>query len=96
MLSPIYESFYGNGESCVEASCLSFLNKAESEGISRANYVLQRNKPFNPAGRYETADTAKEVDAAVLLKLQQYKEPFTFLTCDDTERVNKIMSDLGV
>lgn len=91
LLSPIYEEFY-SGSSVVQSAALELISRAEQDGISRYNFFLKRNKPFKQEGRYETEETAKQVDQFVLKKMDNYNQPLIQLNSDDANVVQDIFN----
>lgn len=90
LLSPIYESFYA-GKTIVREAALGFLEKAKANGVDHYNFILERHKPFDTRGRYETEEQARQVDQHVLLCLSGWGIPFTPVAADDRERVPEII-----
>lgn len=98
LLSPIYEKYYSSdGESIVESSVLAHIEKAEGNGVRHVNYLIPRTKPFNPKGRFETEETAKEIDQLVEQYLLELDIPFLQLTSvESDDKIQEILRDLGV
>lgn len=90
LLAPIYEKFY-SGESVVEPAVLSFLAKAKKHGVEHINFLLKRQKAFDPRGRYETEETARQVDDAVLQQLKAWGILFYEVDAPDDRRVEFIL-----
>ena len=90
LLAPIYEVFYHN-DSIMEEAAIKFLKRAESEGVKHLNIVLERNKPYDTRGRYQTEEEATKVDEMTLDFLSKYSMPHFKVSGPDTERVDKIM-----
>jgi nicotinamide riboside kinase len=95
LLSPIYEKYY-NGESMIEEAAVKFLNKAKSNGVVHENFVLERNKQFNPQGRYETEEQAKEVDQVVRNFLKEKDISYELVDCSDEQRVPQMLRYLQI
>ena len=91
LLSPVYEKFYNNGFSMIEEAALKFLEKADKNGIQHINFLLERKKKFNPEGRYETEEQAKEVDKKVSEFLADHGIPRVEVSCTDAERLDFMM-----
>lgn len=93
LLSGFYEGYHLKREIVLPA-VLNFLDYAKENGVIHKNYFLSRNKPFDPRGRYETAEEAKNVD--VLLKdfLAKHQIDYKFLDVDDELRSLEIIKDL--
>ena len=98
LLSPIYEKYYSSdGESIVEPSVLAHIEKAGDNGVRHINYLIPRTKPFNPKGRFETEETAKEIDRLVEKYLLELDIPFIQLTSvESDDKIQEILKDLGV
>lgn len=95
LLCPIYETYY-NKESIVLPSVLSFLNKAKEHGIIYNSFCFSRNKKFDPKGRYETEEQAKEVDCLISKSLSIWGINYTEINVTDEERVIEILKHLGL
>ena len=91
LLSPVYEKFYNNGFSMIEDAALKFLQKAHNNNVEHINFLLERKKKFNPEGRYETEEQAKEVDRQVKLFLDDNNIKYENIDCSDDERISLIM-----
>jgi len=95
ILSPVYEKFYNNGQSMIEEAAIKFLEKAENNGIKHVNFLLERQKPFNPEGRYETEEQAKQVD----LKVGEFMADNGFIyqrvSCPDEDRIRFMLDYLN-
>lgn len=91
LLSPIYQKYY-TGDDPIAGLVLDGLKTAEQDGVTHLNFLLQRNKPFDPRGRYETAEQAREVDQLVQDYLELHKMPYYVITTNDRERVDQIIS----
>lgn len=87
ILSPIYEKYYNNGESMIEDAAIKFLNKAKNNGVEHINFILERKKEFNPEGRYETEEQAKEVDQRVRDFIAKNSIDHKIIDCSDEARV---------
>lgn len=95
ILSPVYEKFYNNGQSMIEEAALKFLEKAENNGIQHVNFLLERKKPFNPEGRYETEEQAKQIDLKVSEFLADNGLLYQKVDCSDEERIKFMMEYLN-
>ena len=78
LLGPIYELYYGN-ESLTETLMLQYYQRCRENDIIHKNYVLIRNKPFVTKGRYETEEQAREVDALIFKKLEDWALDYTII-----------------
>jgi hypothetical protein len=95
LLSPIYEMYYKK-PTLSEAPAIDFIRMTAKNGIERHDYILKRNREFDPRGRYETAEMAKEVDQAVYFYLDTNEMPWTEIDCADRDRPTAILKDLGI
>jgi nicotinamide riboside kinase len=92
LLSPIYDKFYNGKDAIIEESALKFIKKAQNNGIEHINFLLDRQKAFNPEGRYETEEQAIAVDAYVKEFLNENFIPYHILSCPDEERIKNILN----
>lgn len=94
LLSPVYDLFYNGEDAMVQDSAFRFIKKAEKNGVQHINFLLERQKPFNPEGRYETEEQAKAVDTYVREFLNTNQVAYHTVACSDEERINFILSKL--
>jgi len=90
LLGPIYQKYY-TGEDTIAKDVFNEIQNAEKEGVIYVNFLLKRNKAFDPRGRYETEEQAKEVDAYVEKYLKDHSIPFHTVVSTDRDRVNDIL-----
>lgn len=98
LLAGIYQDYYSGGQSkYVAKAAEAFLEHCQSQGVVHKNFFLSRNKPFDPRGRWETEDKAKEIDSVVYdyLGKMQGKPPVTISGPND-KRDFEILSHLGI
>lgn len=95
LLGAFYEEYH-HGIIITRPAVFNFMKLAESQGISYYNFFLERTKPFNPKGRYETEDQARKIDVALKQWLHNQNISFTTVSCSDRERVSYILSSLGL
>ncbi len=95
LLSPAYELFY-SGKSMVLTSVLEFLKHAKSEGVEHHHFLLNRVKPYNTKGRYETEEQAKKFDVFLRECLNTWEIPYTVIDGEDSGRVAKVMKQLNL
>lgn len=91
LLSPIYEKYYNNGESMIEEAAIKFLNKAKNNGVEHINFLLERKKQYNPEGRYETEEQAKQVDLEVRKFMVDHSIDYKLINCSDEDRIKTMM-----
>lgn len=90
ILSPVYQKFY-SGDDPIFSTISERMAVAEQGGVKYLNFLLSRNKPFNPKGRFETAEQASEVDSFLKQYLIEKQIPFRSIMSDDRERVKEII-----
>lgn len=90
ILAPIYEIFYHN-DSMMEEAALKFLKKSKESGIEQLNVLLQRNKPYDPKGRFQTEQEAITVDKLTLDFLNKYNIAYSVVDGPEENRVARIM-----
>lgn len=61
VLCPVYQQHY-EGHDTIKHCVFKDTKTAESLGVVHVNFLLTRNKPFDPRGRYEDEATAKLID----------------------------------
>lgn len=95
LLSGYYEQHH-LGKEVLLPGILNFIKMAEQNGITYLNFMLKRNKEFDPQGRFETAEQAAEVD--VLLQQWMTRLNIPFISCDvpDIERPQFIIDFLEI
>lgn len=91
VLCAVYQQFYA-GHDALKYQVFHDLKCAEDMGVQHYNFVLKRNKPFDPRGRYETEELALKVDKAVIGFFHYHKVPFIEISADNEyERVDQII-----
>jgi len=93
ILSAFYESYHLKREIVLPA-VFNFLDYAKENGVIHKNYFLSRNKPFDPRGRYETAEEASRVDHLLKDFLAKHGVEYKFLEVEDSLRAEAIIADL--
>lgn len=93
ILGPVYQKFY-SGTDSVFAKIDTRIKEAEQNGIVYKNFLLTRNKLFNPKGRFETEDQAKQVDAFLRAYLIEKNIPFIEIASTDRDRVSEILTKI--
>lgn len=93
LLSGFYEQYHLGREICLP-TILNFLNYAKENDIQHLNFFLQRNKKFDPRGRFETAEEAMSIDGKLAAWLHGLGFDFTLITEEDRERVGAILNHL--
>lgn len=93
ILGPMYQKFYSGDDPTIHKT-LERIKTSEQEGIVYMNFLLTRNKKFNPKGRFETEEQAKEVDNYLKEYLIKNQIPFHSVSSGDRERVNEIVTEV--
>jgi 2-phosphoglycerate kinase len=77
--SPIFQGlYYANAYSPehvkigVQAATYAFYKQAQADGHRHYHVFLQRSKPYNPSGRYQTLEEAVEIDRGIKEMLEKY------------------------
>lgn len=91
ILGPVYQKFY-SGNDPIAKSIFDRIQTSEQKGIVYMNFLLNRNKKFNPKGRFETEEQAKRVDAFLKDYLIDKLIPFHTIASEDRERVSEIVN----
>jgi ABC-type dipeptide/oligopeptide/nickel transport system ATPase component len=95
LLSPIYEIYHA-GKQTIGMAAKNFIEYAKTKDVEHVNFVLRRNKDFDPRGRYDSAEEAKIVDNIVVNYLKENNIPYYEVDCDDRDRaefiINKILN----
>lgn len=92
VLGGIYDEFY-NKDISSSQSALHFIKKSNIEHIY---FVLKRNKPFDPRGRFEDEATAIKIDNFVNKKLTEWNISYNIIESEDDKRVETIMKELNL
>ena len=90
VLAPVYELFY-HGDSMMEEAAIKFLKKSSESGVKQFNIMLERNKPYDTRGRYQTEEEAKIVDSLTADFLGKYNIHYHVVSGPEEDRVTKIM-----
>lgn len=93
LLCPIYEKYY-TGKDIIGQAAINFLKDAEDKGVKHLNFLLTRNKEFDPRGRYETLEQASQVDEAARQFLTDNNIPFVEISTSDRERAAEILKHM--
>ena len=95
LICGVYEEYWSDGKrKYAGEAALSFLDHAREKGIVHKNYFINRKKPFDPRGRYETEEQAKVIDSFMREYLDKNNISYTYIDVDDRERVNFVLKDL--
>jgi nicotinamide riboside kinase len=79
----------------VRAQTLSYYRQAAEDGHTHYHVFLERSKPYNSAGRFQTEDQAKNIDNGVYGMLADLRIPF--VKCGtDRENLDQLLTDLKI
>lgn len=95
ILGAVYQKFYSQADPIYD-KIAERIQIAEESGITYMNFLLNRNKKFNPKGRFETEEQAKQVDVFLKEYLINKSIPFHTIVSGDKERVKDIINLLNV
>ena len=94
MLTAFYQYFY-NKKNTLQQPCHDFYEMAEKDyNVKVINFFLNRQKKYNPNGRYQTEAEAEEVCRLLRMWLNFEGFKYTELNCPDEERLDKVMEVL--
>lgn len=93
VLCPVYQAHYNKNES-IKHCVLADLKTAQDMGVVHLNYLLKRNKPFDPRGRYEDEKTAKLIDRKVEAFLTYHGLDYIPVDCSDDDKVKFIADSI--
>ncbi len=93
ILCPIYQKHY-NGHESIKHTVFKDLELAKEMNVVHINFLLKRQKPFDPRGRYEDEDTAKLIDKKVESFLVYHGIDYINVDCSSEDRVKFIVETL--
>lgn len=71
----------------------AFYTQAEHDGHKHIHVFLKRTKPYNPEGRYQNEDEARQIDNTLLELLKRSGVPLRMADCDEAE-LGKLLVDI--
>lgn len=89
LLCPVYQKHY-NGHESIKHCVFKDLELAKGEGVVHMNFLLKRQKPFDPRGRFEDEKTARLIDRKVEAFLTYHGIDYISVDCEDQDRVKFI------
>lgn len=93
LLSAYYEHYHLKRE-IVTPSVFNFLEYAAEQNVTHVNFLLRRNKKFDPRGRFEEEEQAKFVDQDLRSWLDRKGVPYVYVDTKDKDRLPFIFSYL--
>lgn len=67
----------------VELATVAFYRQAENDGHKHVHVFLERSKRYDPEGRFQTEEQAKDIDARLMKLLDELRIPY--VTCPTDE-----------
>lgn len=96
LLKAFYQNYYSNNKYNSIFDCYKeFENICKEKGIKIYNFFLNRNKPYNPVGRYETEEESNIIGDKLLEYLDLHNIDFEYLDCEDNKRLDIILEKIG-
>lgn len=90
ILCPVYQKHY-NGHESIKHCVFKDLELAKQMDVVHINFLLKRQKPFDPRGRYEDEKTAKLIDKKVESFLVYHGLDYISVDCPDADRIKFII-----
>jgi len=91
-----FYNLYFNGNDNFYSIVEDFYSMAKEDGVEIYNFLLKRNKKYNPKGRYQTEEESDAVGLALESWLDSHDVPYDYLDCKDSERVDRILEVIGL
>lgn len=77
----------------IRAATKAFYDQAEHDGHKHHHVFLKRSKPYNPSGRYQSEDEAKEMD----VELREHMSEYKLIECSTDEKsLSELLVSLSV
>lgn len=95
LLSPIYESKYGTFPHICDSIVDKFMKESSGMGVEQVNVFLNRVKPYQAEGRYQTAEEAAKIDKEIHEYLTVNQFPFIEVDADE-KAAEEIIRRLGL
>lgn len=98
LLPAVYQKLFHEGTYIGDAAKGIMTDARKHHNVKYENYVLIRQEgPYESEGRYQDLETAKQIDEAIINYLYDNTgEGITLLYCPINDRVNDILTNLGV
>lgn len=93
ILCPVYQKHY-HGHESIKHAVFKDIKMAEEMGVKHINFLLKRQKPFDPRGRYEDEKTAKLIDKKVESFLIYHGIDYITVDCPNEDRVKFIVDSI--
>jgi len=93
LLAGFYAKYYLKQDFIAEAA-FGMRRLAQEEGIIFKDFFLTRHKDYNPNGRYETEEEAKDIDKAILSFLKDYNVDYNHIDVSEEKKNNAIIKTM--
>lgn len=93
-MTGFYNNLYNNGDNSLSEACRAFYRKATEDGVLVLNFFLPMRKKYNPKGRFQTEEQAKQIDQDMRNWLNSEGYEYEVLDCPDSKRIAKIIEIL--
>ena len=94
VLQNAFYNWYLNGEDNLYQPFIDYRSITMADGHEFRNFMLFRNKPFEPNGRYQTAEEADNIAIHLVNYLEMHGMHFPVLNGKDHERTEQILEEL--
>jgi hypothetical protein len=88
--SPVLQGLYYARRFCrpsiaegIEKLTMAYYDQTKEDGHTHHHVMLTRSKPYNPSGRYQTEEQAREIDVGVSSLLRELR--FPIISCGTDE-----------
>ena len=93
LLAGFYAKYY-LAQDFIASASLDMRKLASEEGVVFRDFYLERQKEYNPNGRYETEDEAKKIDVSIKEFLVDYSIDYTYVQDSEDKKNNTIIKNL--
>lgn len=83
--------YYAEGTPyCIRGLTHDYYNELRKQGVVIYNFMLERTKKYNPLGRYQTEDQARQIDTDLKRILDDESIPYSAITGDQDSKLSSI------
>ena len=93
-MTGFYNNLYNNGDNSLSEACRAFYRKATEDGVLVLNFFLPMRKKYNPKGRFQTEEQAKQIDQDMRNWLDSEGYKYEVLDIPDLKRIDRIIERL--
>lgn len=94
LLGSFYEQYY-HQTNMVGSSIKEFLKLASESGVDYHNYLIRRNKTFDPNGRYSDEEESKKIDELLVEFLNKENINYTIISDHPSHISYEIVEDFN-